>query len=105
MTYGVTILKPIASFLITSRARSLVVSDLRSEIKGSQFESGCQLCAEVSSLQQSPGQCLSVCEAGGSGSQGLKKYPPHFLCSPVIRECSQKKTQIEKKNLLMSCAR
>ena len=33
------------------RARSLVVSDLRSETKGSRFESGCQLCAEVSSLQ------------------------------------------------------
>ena len=33
------------------RARSLVVSDLRSETKDSQFESGCQLCAEVSSLQ------------------------------------------------------
>ena len=29
----------------------LVVSDLRSETKGSRFESGCQLCAEVSSLQ------------------------------------------------------
>ena len=28
-----------------------VVSDLRSETKGSRFESGCQLCAEVSSLQ------------------------------------------------------
>ena len=33
------------------RARSLVVSDLRSETKDSRFESGCQLCAEVSSLQ------------------------------------------------------
>ena len=33
------------------RARSLVVSDLRSETKGSRFESGCQLCAEVNSLQ------------------------------------------------------
>ena len=32
------------------RARSLVVSDLRLETKGSRFESGCQLCAEVSSL-------------------------------------------------------
>ena len=32
-----------------------LVSDLRSETKGSRFESGCQLCAEVSSLQQSPG--------------------------------------------------
>ena len=43
-------------FLIyVKRARSLVVSDLRSETKGSRFESGCQLCAEVNSLQQSPG--------------------------------------------------
>ena len=29
----------------------LVVSDLRSKTKGSWFESGCYLCAEVSSLQ------------------------------------------------------
>ena len=29
----------------------LVVSDLRSQTKGSRFDSGCQLCAEVSSLQ------------------------------------------------------
>ena len=33
------------------RAPSLVVSDLRSETKGSRFESGCYLCEEVSSLQ------------------------------------------------------
>ena len=31
--------------------RSLVVSDLRSETKGSRFESGSWLCAQVSSLQ------------------------------------------------------
>ena len=31
--------------------RYFVVSDLRSETKGSRFESGCQLCAEVRSLQ------------------------------------------------------
>ena len=31
--------------------RSLVASDLRSETKGSWFESGCYLRAEVSSLQ------------------------------------------------------
>ena len=37
------------------RARSLVVSDLRSETKGSQLEPGCKLCAEVSSPQLSPG--------------------------------------------------
>ena len=37
---------------ITSlRARSLVVSDLRGETKGSRFESGCYLFTEVSSLQ------------------------------------------------------
>ena len=36
---------------ISLRACSLVVSDLRSETKGSRFESGCYLCAEVSSLQ------------------------------------------------------
>ena len=29
---------------------SLMVSDLRSETKGSRFESSCYLCAEVSSL-------------------------------------------------------
>ena len=37
------------------RAHSLVVSDLRSETKGSRFESSCYVCAEVSSLQWSPG--------------------------------------------------
>ena len=40
-----------ATIFSSIRARSLVVSDLRSETKGSRFESGCQLCAEVSSLQ------------------------------------------------------
>ena len=33
------------------RARSLVVTDLHSETKGSQFKCGCYLCAEVRSLQ------------------------------------------------------
>ena len=41
----------IENLVETFWARSLVVSDLRSETKGSRFESGCQLCAEVSSLQ------------------------------------------------------
>ena len=41
----------IFSQLAINRACSLVVSDLRSETKGSRFESGCQLCAEVNSLQ------------------------------------------------------
>ena len=35
----------------TNRAHSLVVSSLRSVTKGSRFEFGCCLCAEVSSLQ------------------------------------------------------
>ena len=39
--------------LYPSRARSLVVSNLRLETKGSRFESGCRQCAELSSLQQS----------------------------------------------------
>ena len=39
----------------TKRARSLVVIILRLETKGSRLESDCFLCAEVSSLQQSPG--------------------------------------------------
>ena len=43
------------TILPDNRARSLVISDLRSETKGSRFGSGCQLCAEVSSPQQSPG--------------------------------------------------
>ena len=47
--------RPWSSEPLGLRARSLVVSDLRSETKGSRFESGCQICAEVSSLQQSPG--------------------------------------------------
>ena len=62
-------------YLMFARARSLVVSDLRSEIKDSRFEPGCQLCAEVSPLQQSPGQCLSAREAGGSGREELNSYP------------------------------
>ena len=33
------------------RARNLVLRDLHSETNGSRFESGCKLCAEVSSLQ------------------------------------------------------
>ena len=57
-------------------ARSLVVGDLRSETKGSWLESSCQLCAEVSPPQQSPGQYLSTHKAGGSGSEELNRYPP-----------------------------
>ena len=53
-----------------------MVSDLRSETKGSRFESSCHLCAEVSSPQQSPGQCPSAREAGGSGSEELENALP-----------------------------
>ena len=41
----------IFSSILLQRARSLVVGDLRSETKGSRFEFGCYLCAEVNSLQ------------------------------------------------------
>ena len=44
-----------------------------------------------------PSECLNICEAVGSGSEELKKMPSPFSCSPVIRECSWKKTLIEKK--------
>ena len=64
------------------RARSLVVSDLRPETKGSQLDSGCQLCAEVSSPQLSPSQCLSAHEARGSGKVELNRYPPS---SPAVQ--------------------
>ena len=60
----------------TTGARSLVVSDLRPETKGSRPQSGCQPCAEVSSPQQSPGQCPSAREVGGSGRDELNRYPP-----------------------------
>ena len=36
-------------------SRQLLLSDFRLEPKGFQFEHGCQLYAEVSSLKQSPG--------------------------------------------------
>ena len=71
------------------RERSLVVSNLRSDTKDSWFELGWYLCVEVSSPQQSPGQCLSAGKAGGSGSEELKnEMPSSFPCSPVICECS-----------------
>ena len=47
--FGLTISVPV--FFSLSSVRNLVVSDFYSEIKGSRFESGCQLCAKVSSLQ------------------------------------------------------
>ena len=83
----------IRSYLLydNSWARSLVVSDLRSEIKGSRLESGCQLYAEVSSLQQSPGQCLSACEAGGSGREDLNRYPPSSPAIPRIVNVRERK--------------
>ena len=36
--------------------------------------------------------------SGGSGSEELEEMLSPFPCSPVIRECSWKKTQIEKKS-------
>ena len=44
------VLKEISALKEAIRAHSLVVSDLHLESKGSRFESGYQLCAEVSSL-------------------------------------------------------
>ena len=38
------------AMLISFRERSLVIGDLRSEIKGSWFESGCYLCALLLSI-------------------------------------------------------
>ena len=56
---------------VHQRARSLVVSDLRSETKFSRFKSCCYM-------------------------------PSPFSCSPVIRECLWKKTQVEKKSEICS---
>ena len=58
------------------RARRLAVSDLRSGTKGSRFEPGCRLYAEMSPPQQPPGQHLSAYEAGESGRDQLNRYPP-----------------------------
>ena len=44
---------PLQIAVIRLRARSLVVSDLRSETEGSWLESSCKICAEVISLQKS----------------------------------------------------
>ena len=51
------------------RVRSLVVSDLRLEIKGSRFTSMCrgELSAVIARL---------ISEAGENGSEELKKCPP-----------------------------
>ena len=42
---------PQQTLKVNLRAHNLVVSNLRSETKGSLFESGCYLCVEVSSLR------------------------------------------------------
>ena len=52
----------------------LVVSDLHSEIKGSRFDSSSPLAMCRGELSAVAAQ-LSVCEAGGSGSEELKKCP------------------------------
>ena len=87
VSYGICTHK----YMYFLRARSLVVSDLRSETKDFWFESGCYLCAEVSSLQ-----CLW---SGWKRYWGVKEMPSPLPYSPVIPECSWKKTQIEKENL------
>ena len=53
-----------------------MVRGLRSETKGSRFESGCWLCAEVSS-------CQSVCEAGGV--KEITSPSPHYVKNVQIR--------------------
>ena len=45
------------------------------------------------------GQCLSVCEAGKSGSEELKKCPPPFPAVLWLVNAREKRTQIEKKTL------
>ena len=54
--------------MINASAHSLVVSDLHSEIKGSQFESSCYQCAVIACSN-----CLTICKECGSGSEELKK--------------------------------
>ena len=43
-----------------------------------------------------------MCEAGGSGSEELNEMPSPSPCSPLIGECSWKKTHIEKKIVFIS---
>ena len=62
--------------------RILVVSDLHPESKGSRFESPAATYVQRWGLcSNNPANALSVCEAGGSGSEELKKYPP---LSPAV---------------------
>ena len=84
-------------------ALSLVVSDLLSETQGSWFQFDCQLCAKLSSLQQSPGYCVSVCEVGGSGSEELKE-----IASPlpaVLRMMSVRELKPIQKKVVFSSYR
>ena len=67
------------------------------ETKGPRFESGRQPCAEARSPQQSPGQCPSAREAGGSGSDELKKCPPPFPAVLLfVNGCERKPRQKKK---------
>ena len=49
--------------------------------------------------QQSPGQCLKCPRCGWKWQRGVKQIPTPFPYCPANRECSWKKTQIEKKKL------
>ena len=97
-TYFPLILK--ALFVITSLwidwVQSLVVSDLRSETEGFQFESGCNcvrgwaLCGgRPAGAWVSVGPVEVVMWSWGGA-------PSPFACSTMIRECSWKKTQLER---------
>ena len=49
--------------------------------------------------QQSPSQCLKCPRCGWKWQRGVKQIPTPFPYCPANRECSWKKTQIEKKKL------
>ena len=68
---------------------SIVISDLHSETKGSQFEPGSQLCAEESSLQDHLANAQSVWEVVGSSREKLKRQlspSPRILSIVNVRE-------------------
>ena len=73
------------------RARSLVVSELRFPVRVWLLA----MCR--SELSAVIGRLMSKCLwSGWKWKWRVKEILFHFSCSPVIRECSWKKTQIEK---------